>query len=115
MKRGALAVAGAVALMWGTYALADRVSTTYAPDGGAVLPRLSARQTLSIANANAVAICCAPSSTPPGAAASCWPILPGASLSMDVGDSIAWACRVCSSDTVVSCLPDGGVITLETQ
>jgi hypothetical protein len=115
MKRGILAVASALALVWGSHALADRVSTTYAPDGGAVLPRLSARNTLSLLNANSVAICCSPSASPPGPTASCWPLLPGASLSMDVSDSISWSCRACSGSTVNSCLPDGGTVTLETQ
>ena len=113
MIRALAAFTLAVGLTCGGLAMADRVLYTYAPDGGAVLPRLSARKAIAIANEFTVAICVASSSSPPSGAAPCWPLAPGEKLYLDVGDAVSYSFRTCSGATTASCLPDAGVVTLE--
>jgi hypothetical protein len=112
--KAAFAVATALALWWATVSWADRASVVYAVDGGAELPRLSARRAFEAFNSFPVAICIAPG-TSVGALAPCRPLLPGGTLSLEVSDSARYAFRLCSGATVASCMGDGGVVLTEIQ
>jgi hypothetical protein len=115
--RNAWAVVVAVCIgLVAALAMADRTSVTYAPtDGGsAQVPTLSARNALELFNSYAVAICVAAGTTA-APSAPCRPIVPGGSMSIDVGDSHKYAFRLCSGTTVASCMGDGGVVVTEIQ
>lgn len=115
MRGTAVLMAVAVGLL-AALAMADRTSTVYAPtDGGSVsLPVLTSRRVVELFNSEPVAVCVVAGATATPSAP-CRPLLPGASMSLDVSDAHGFSMRRCSGATVASCLPDGGVTITELQ
>lgn len=116
MRNGMAAVVALSVGLAAALALADRTAVVATPtDGGsASVSPLIARKTVEFFNAEPVAVCIVSGGTATPASP-CRPVLPGGSMAVDASDAHPFSIRRCSSTTVASCLPDGGVVVTEIQ